>query len=314
MFYICLIRIYFLFVRGGTTRIIANEMPMQNTSDELKYRKEHLMCENYISDERALWGVFELKAGKHFVREGVKRPTLVFVLEGEISVSTGMAINRKVVAGKMFLIPPGDNFYVRALADAVFMRCSFMRDIALCNRFSIEQLQNYVRPAVSSRSGLTLLPIHHLLAGELAITRNVLHTGLSCIHFQHIKTEILFMELRGFYAKEDLADLFAPILGEDNDFKSKVMQSYSQVSTVKELIDLLNMSSTGFKRKFHDVFGVPAKQWLIQKKKEKLLRDIMMTNMTMAELAEKYNFTVNYLTAFCKEHFGKSPTELRLDA
>lgn len=39
-----------------------------------------------------------------------------------------------------------------------------------------------------------------------------------------------------------------------------------------------------------------------------------MTNMSIAELAEKYNFTVNYLTTFCKEHFGKSPTELRAQA
>ena len=60
-------------------------------------------------------------------------------------------------------------------------------------------------------------------------------------------------------------------------------------------------------------FGTSAKQWLIQKKKEKLLRDIIMTNMSIAELADKYRFSVNYLTTFCKEHFGKSPTELRSD-
>ena len=36
-----------------------------------------------------------------------------------------------------------------------------------------------------------------------------------------------------------------------------------------------------------------------------------MTNITITELAYKYNFTVNYMTAFCREHFGKSPTQLR---
>ena len=36
-----------------------------------------------------------------------------------------------------------------------------------------------------------------------------------------------------------------------------------------------------------------------------------MTSMTVAELADKYRFTVNYMTTFCRHHFGKSPTELR---
>ena len=36
-----------------------------------------------------------------------------------------------------------------------------------------------------------------------------------------------------------------------------------------------------------------------------------MTDMTVVELADKYGFSVNYLTSFCKEHFGNTPTELR---
>ncbi len=39
----------------------------------------------------------------------------------------------------------------------------------------------------------------------------------------------------------------------------------------------------------------------------------MMTDLTVAELADKYKYTANYLTTFCKEHFGKSPTELRAE-
>ena len=289
--------------------------PMQDTSKGLRYRKEHLECEHYVTNEQAIWGVWQLKAGRLFVKENLKRPTLAFVLEGELNISTARAIDKKVVAGEMFLVPTGDNFYGRAVRNSLFMRCSFTRDIALCNRFSIERLRDCMLPEqLECGAEIALLPIHPLLSKELEITRQVLQTGLWCLHYQRIKLEILFIELRGLYPREDLAALFAPILGEDNDFKDRVLRVYPEVNTARELTEKLNMSPTGFKRKFQKTFGTSAKQWLIQKKKEKLLRDILMTNIPMSELAEKYKFTVNYLTTFCKEHFGKSPTELRAEA
>ena len=238
----------------------------------------------------------------------------MFVLKGEMNISTVNPIGQKVVAGQMFLVPTGESFYGKAVCDTSFIRCSFTRELALCNRFSIEQLQDCIDADYpQDHSIIPLLPIRPLLYKELEITRDVLETGLACIHYQRMKMEILFMELRGFYKREELALLFAPILGKDNDFKDKVLQIYPEVNTAKELISQLNMSPTGFKRKFQESFGTSAKQWLIQKKKEKLLRDIIMTNMSIAELADKYRFSVNYLTTFCKEHFGKSPTELRSD-
>ena len=60
---------------------------------------------------------------------------------------------------------------------------------------------------------------------------------------------------RAFYEKEQLALFLAPLLGEDSDFKEKVLQVYSQVETAQELMEKLNMSPTVFKRKFQDSFG-----------------------------------------------------------
>lgn len=285
---------------------------MKSVLNGLKYRKEHLACENYASEEEAIWESVEAGTDKFLVKEAVKHPTLIFVLDGEINISTAGAINQRVYAGEMFLIPAGDNFYGRPVTNVWLMRCSFSRNIHMCSRFSIERLRNYV-PKMVLPTGLTLLPIHEILDKELRIIRDALKEGLACLHYQQMKMEIMFIELRGFYNREDLARLFAPILGEDNDFKNKVMQLYTQVETAKELSSLLRMSPSCFKRKFLETFGTSAKQWMIQKKKEKLLRDILMTNMSIAELAEKYKFTANYLTTFSKEHLGKSPTELRAE-
>lgn len=284
----------------------------ENLSNELKYRKEHLVCENYISDERAILEAAEVKAGKYFIREDVERNTLVFVLSGEIDISTAGYVSQRIREKQMFLVCAGDSFHGKAVTDTSLMRCSFGRDMALCNRFSIDQLQKIIPASCHPVAhGITLLPIHELLYKELEITCEIMRTGMSCIHFQRIRKESLFIELRGFYQKEELARLFEPILGMDNDFKDSVLQVYSQVETAQELIDKLNMSPTVFKRKFKETFGVSPRQWLLRKKKQKLIRDILMTNTTIAELAEKYKFTVNYLTTFCRTHFGKAPTELR---
>lgn len=286
---------------------------MENNSDGVKYKEEHLACEYYISDERAIWKVLELAKDEFVAKEALNRSTLVFIMSGKLKFSTDYTLAQEVVEGNMFLIPVGSNFYGNALDDSVFLCCSFTLDIALCNKFTIGQLQAYFKKEIETLPKSVALPIHPLLFKELEITRDMIAVGLSCIHYQRMKLDTVFIELRGLYCREDLAALFVPLFGSDDDFKSRVLHLYQQVDSVKELINCMNMSSSCFKRKFYESFGTTAKQWLIQRKKMKLMRDLVMTNMPIAEVADKYKFTANYLTAFCKEHFGKTPTELRAE-
>lgn len=221
-------------------------------------------------------------------------------------------MNREIEAGKMFLVTAGDSFYGRAITDVILLRCSFTQEIALCNKFALKKLQRYASCEESEdNSDIALLTIHPLLQQELELTSSVMGKGLMCVHYQRLKQDIIFMELRGLYKKEELARMFAPLLGADDDFKNRVLEIYPRISTIKELMVKLQMSHATFNRKFHNSFNISPKQWLIQKKKEKLFRDIVMTNLPIAEIAEKYGFTVNYVTSFCKEHFGKTPTKLR---
>lgn len=283
----------------------------KNAGNALKYVKEHITCENYLTGERAVLGLVELKADETFVREDLRSSTLVFVLRGSINVSTAGYIQQPVEEGYMLLIPAGDCFYGRAITDVTILRSSFSQDMALCNKFSLKKLLNHIPAKGKEKDTLTVLPIRELLFKELEITLEIMKTGLLCIHYQRVKTEIVFLELRALYTKEELARLFAPVLAEDGDFKTLVLREFSNVSDAKELMVSLGMPSTTFKRKFRAAFGMSAGQWIILKKKEKLFRDIVMTEMTIRELAQKYSFTVNYLTAFCRKHFKASPSELR---
>ncbi len=276
---------------------------------------EHLECENYAADKQALIKVVSLKAGDYYFRDKTEHSALVFLLSGELELSMGYTINQKVIGGQMYLIPAGESYCSKTKTDTTVFYSLFDWEMPLCNKFAIRQLVKYKQNDCTDtdKTRLCLLRLHKVLKQEIESAIETLNTGLGCIHYQKLKRDIIFMELRGLYEKEQLAALFSPILGIDNDFKVKVLSAYTQTETVKELMDILHMSPTTFKRKFYQAFGTSAKHWLIQKKKERIFHDLIFTKTSVAELADKYKFSENYMTAFCCEHFGKSPRKIRFE-
>lgn len=290
---------------------------VKNKPEGLLYIQEHVQCTNYLTGDSALFQEIKLESGELFIREFVNRSSILFILSGEIRVSIRSVVNRKVEAGNMLFVTMGDSFFGRALTDVTVIRCSFTHEISLCNKFALKELKRFISPPPIYVAGnekgseLVMLEIHPILRKELESTMLAIEKGMLCSHFQRIKQDVILMEIRGLYKKEDLAKLFEPLISNDEDFKIKVLEIYTNVKTAKEMVAELNMSQSSFKRKFNECFGISPKQWLIQKKKEKLFRDIVMSEMTIADIAEKYDFTVNYVTSFCKRNFDKTPTELR---
>lgn len=281
----------------------------------LKYVKEHLACKNYTTIEQSILQVRLFKAGENIVKEATDSSALVFLLSGEIELSTGSVLGQKIEGPSMFFIAASERFCAKIKQNTTLVRCRLDLQTALCNRFAIEHLSQLKpnRNAKAEKNRISVFPIHSLLHTELKTVIEAIKLGLMCVHYHRIKRDALLICLRGFYAKGQLADLFAPILGVESEFKEKVINYYSDVETVKELMTALNMSPTTFKRKFHQAFGTTAKQWLIEKKKERVFRDLIMSHTPIAELADKYKFSENYMTTFCKEHFGKTPTQIRTD-
>ena len=64
--------------------------------------KENLFYESRIPDEKLIWRVIDLKTGQHLTRERLKRPTLAFLLSGEMIVSTAPVTGQRM-AGNCFL-------------------------------------------------------------------------------------------------------------------------------------------------------------------------------------------------------------------
>ena len=126
------------------------------------------------------------------------------------------------------------------------------------------------------------------------------------------KMQELFILLRAYYNREELATFFYPLIGKNRDFKDFVYEHYLKVDSLNEFAALANTSVDTFKRRFKETFGEPAHKWITGRKAEHVYRDIALGILSFADIAEKYRFSsVSYLTTFCKQHLGKTPQQLR---
>lgn len=102
------------------------------------------------------------------------------------------------------------------------------------------------------------------------------------------------------------------VIGSSDNFKDFVLENYQHVNDVSDFALLAHMSVRNFQRKFKEEFKWPVREWLNERRAERILRDIRNTDKSIAEIATSYGFaTASYFTVFCKQYFGMTPSELR---
>lgn len=286
---------------------------MENGKDilnRLKYAEEHFACEYNITGKNAILGYEELEPGQLLTWEKQKYSSLVFTLSGDVTVTTEKTLYSHVRPKHFFFVAPGSSLTVAARRQPVrILHCKFNRNLALCNQYMLRELAAHLPDVWNYR--MPVYPLCRVLYNELEAAYGMMKEKLMCLHYQQIKVDIIFITLRAFYSKEELALLFAPILGKERSFKESVLYLATEVDNIKEMAFRMNMSPSSLKLKFREVFGTSIGSWLLEQKKSGLYRELVMTDIPLDDLADKYRITVNYLSTFCKRHFGRTPTELR---
>ena len=252
----------------------------------LHYVNEHLGCNNYATDETSLFFLREIKPGETIVRNYLDFTLLVFLYRGDVEITYGIDSKLHLKGGNVFLLPKNLSMY------------------------SLKQLEKFLPENLDNR--MFCLPFDDRIRAFVNLTVMSLSAGLNCTHYHQIKREELFMYLRAGYTKEELAMFFSPILGKDLDFKDFVLTHYKQIFDVKEFAQKANMSQSTFNRRFKESFNDTALKWLLARKSESILNDIVKSDLTFAEISEKYRFSSpSYFVTFCKKHYGKTAAELR---
>lgn len=270
---------------------------------------EHQSCHFYKIPPPCSFQSIYRKAGTVVHEPKNKQTTIVFLLEGEISVDCDAFRNRIVKTGEMALLPVGSETTIRTLQDSCLIGCSFSEIAKVCTRVQLETLAEYKGNIPYDYNILSL-------RGELPHFFSLLHLYLKgkigCPRMQEGKLEELSILFRTYYTKDELAAFFYPILSKDQQFNQFVLSNYRFVSTVEELARMANISLSAFNRKFRRYFNQSAYRWILSKRAEGVLQDIKATNKSFLEISLDWKFSSQaHLTKFAKQQYGRSPREIR---
>lgn len=276
----------------------------------LFYKEEHTTCYNYRLPSLANFNFLRFEKTDIPITLNVDRSVLIFLLSGEAQVTCGNYKNRTYKESEVMLIPRNSCCFVKVKKECVTISCSFVQNIDFCNQFSFHKLLEFVPEDFVY--DFTLLPIRERIGEFLTLLKHCLDDKLNCQHFHELMERELFIFLRAYYTKEELAAFFYPLIGKDMDFKDFVLSNYLSIPNIEEFASLANMSLATFKRRFQDAFGQSVHKWIMERKAEWAYKDILLTDKPFPEISQEYGFqSSTYFSEFCKKHFGKSPQELR---
>lgn len=271
------------------------------------YLKEHTSCYNYAKYIREGFLYYEnLKIETD--EETDDTDCILFVIEGELELSCN-GESLKLPAGHMVCFGRKCRCRMYSPGKVSMVIAQFDISVSSCERMSFLQLP---APEEAGERGMHPLEIRDRLSMFLKLLTGYLEDGANCIHFHEIKLKELFWNIRFYYTKTEQAAFFRPILGNDLEFRKKVLDNYRNARTVKELAYLCGQSLSTFKRSFSKEFREPASEWL-QKQINSLIKyKLANDDSPIGVIADELHFSSQpQFCRYCKRNFGYTPGEWR---
>ncbi|MCL2502597.1 MAG: AraC family transcriptional regulator [Bacteroidales bacterium] len=273
------------------------------------YIQEHLSCSHYVSDYRCSFTYRNIGRGDTMDLDR-KYNYLIFVLNGEVVVSCNEFIDRHFAKGDMFLIPKSAATKFTAGADSELMGCTFDTVKNICDKLCLASFWPICKDMEYDFRPIKMVPQFEIFLEQLLCR---LHDGVKCEHFHELKHQEMFLLFRWFYTKEQLAELFHPIIGKSLGFKTFVLENYLKVKNIYELAKLSAMSRSRFDITFKKEFDISAGQWLLKQKAKHIKFEMAAPEVNISDIIIKFDFnSAVHFNRFCKQQFGCTPQEMIL--
>ena len=283
-------------------------MENQLLQHDLLYIEEHLTCNHYRADVGVGFVCKALKQGEEFSGTHIPVHQLLIFLEGNCEIDYGRFISRPFTDKQMILLPRYSSYTGHVTEDLRMVIMLFEVPIGGCDKLMLHAYDKF-RTAI--RYDFQPTPIRYPLHAFFDLLVYCLRNGMSCAHLHEMKHKELFMLLRGFYTKMEIASLFYEIIGQSFDFRKFIYKNHANVGTLNELISLSNMSRTAFMKKFREEFNETAYQWMLKQISVRIIRYLADPHVTIKEIMDKFGFTsYSNFNRFCKSHYNCTPREL----
>lgn len=280
-----------------------------NKMGRLFHYEEHTSCKHYASDVKVGFKYMDLEPGVELSNEENNINYLIFIIKGKVCVSCDQFNSKHFHKGELFLVPYLSTMTGRTLTAVSAMVCLFVRPANLCDRIELESLTPFCEKIDYKFSSLEIRPA---LYDFLHTLKNYLKDGTSCKHLHELKHKEMFLLFRFYYSREELAELFYPIIGLSLDFREKVVQNYINCVKVRQLAECCGYSITTFTEKFKAEFHCNPLEWMQKRKSLHVKSRLADLNLPIKNIVEEFQFASQaHLNAYCKKFFSLTAVELR---
>lgn len=261
---------------------------------------------NYESENSP---IIEVVEQEECLEKDINYIFVLYLLHGVLTITCGTIVDHTLTGGDFMLFPPGSRIHVRVDTPVRVMLLRVKGDITLCENYTLENLycDRDIRPLRH-----THLESRRIIRSHMESLAENIDNGLRCVRFLEIKMEEFFYYLRAYYSKDELAGFCLPLLSSDARFMNFIWENYRRIRTVEQFARLANSSPSAFKIKFKKITGKSVSRWILEHKARNVYRDICFDKKSLKDITEEYHFaSVSHLGAFCRKHFGKSPSRIR---
>ncbi len=275
---------------------------------ELLYIEEHLSCQNYMTTIESGFKFIEFTEDTEFGEDNTNKNYLLFFLKGDFTMNYNQFQNKSFQEGDMILIPRSSLFKGVTQRGSTLLSMFFDVPENSCDKLALHLLSDICKEI---EYNFEPIKIRYPLTPFLEVLTHCISNGMNCSHLHKLMQQEFFFLLRGFYKREEIATLFYPIIGKGVEFKDFVMDNYTKVNNIEQLISLSNLSRSYFFARFTEVFGMTAKQWMLKQRNQLILKKLTEPGIFIKDVIEELGFeTQGYFGRYCKHHFGCTPKQL----
>lgn len=274
----------------------------------LFYKDDHISCINYKSSLDSGFKYVNLREGQQVNSEFMPRHNLILLMSGTLSISCSKYPAQTLRPWEMILIPRAAKVDVNVMEDSAVVLFGFEVLLSTCDRIRYRQEDTLYK---SIKYDFKPTEIRRPLQLFLNLLAHYLSTGLKCVHMHEAKHKELFLCLKAFYSKEEVAYLLYPMMHNAIDFRNIILENRDEFNCIDDMINATQMSRTRFFVRFKQEFGITAKQWMLKHQIDKIEHTAAIPNITTKKLMAEFGFnTTAQFVQFCRLHFSCTPNEL----